>query len=100
MAGTKVGPWDPRLLAKLKEEALASLDRLADGLWSGTRPHMHAEAENAVLQAKSWPEVAGALRSWENRQIRGRVEGERALDQVIARDLNLPRRQRRAEALL
>ena len=49
MAGLRVGPWKPRRLASLKEEALETLDLLAGGLWPATRPHMHEDAENGLL---------------------------------------------------
>ena len=81
----------------MKEEALESLDSLAEGLWPATRHHMHEDAENAVLRAQSWPEIAGALRSWENGHLRGWGEWDGNLDQVITRDFGVPRRQRRAE---
>ena len=92
-----VGPWKRQQLASLKEEALASLDSLAVGLWLATRPHMHEDAENAVLRAQSWPEIAGTLRRWENGHIRGWGEWDGDLEQVITRDFGIPRRQRRAE---
>ena len=97
MARTRVGPWKPRRLATMKEEALESLDSLAGGLWPATRPHMHEDAENAVLRAQSWPEIAGALRSWENGHLRGWAQWDADPDHVITRDFGIPRRQRRAE---
>ena len=97
MARTRVGPWKPRRLASMKEEALESLDSLAGGLWPATRPHIHEDAESAVLRAQSWPELAGALRGWENWHLRGSGECKADLEQVITRDFGIPRHQRRAE---
>lgn len=98
MAGGKPsGPRCRRGLARFKEEALASVEVLAGGLWPAAATVECEKAENAVLRSRTWSEVAAVLRGWENEAKRDAQEDPRDLRAVVHREFGIPCRQLRED---